>query len=321
MTDGAINTSSSKHSGNRRHGSTFSVRLSQYLRESMKAQLDDVRSTMFWKAFLAEIIGTFFLVFLIIGSIMYDPKKESGPGHLYVAILAGFFIATIIMTFLHVSGGHVNPAISIGFLVTRHISLLRFIAYLAAQLLGSVAGAYMLKILCPSTMISTLHTVKPNSDMSDLQALIMEFIVTLFLLFAAFSMIDHGRKDVSGSIPLGIGIVVTVNILACGNKSGCLMNPALNFGPAVVTGDWKSQWIYWVGDLLGAVVGTLMYDKIFSTTSDEKCHLRSCCLGVAKQDDKSEPIMYSERDSKSGVKMYTALPGEITKDPEAITTM
>lgn len=216
MTDGDTNRSSSKHLGNKQRRNFFSLKeLSQCLQESMKSQIDDVRSTVFWKAFLAEIIGTFFLVFLIIGSLMHDPKKETGPDHLYVAILAGFFIATIIMTFLHVSGGHVNPAISIGFLVTRHISLLRFIAYLAAQMLGSVAGAYMLKVLCPSTMVSTLHTVKPNVDMSDLQALIMEFIVTFFLLFAAFSMIDHGRKDVSGSIPLGIGIIVIINILAC----------------------------------------------------------------------------------------------------------
>lgn len=184
----------------------------------MKAQLDDVRSTVFWKAFLAEVIGTFFLVFLIIGSLMHNPNKEGGPSHLHVALLAGFFIATIIMTFLHVSGGHVNPAISIGFLVTRHISLIRFLSYIAAQLLGAIAGAYMLKVLCPTTMHAKLHTIKPDTDMSDLQAVIMEFIVTFFLLFAAFSMIDHGRKDVSGSIPLGIGIIVVVNILACVSK-------------------------------------------------------------------------------------------------------
>lgn len=287
----------------------------------MKAQLDDVRSTVFWKAFLAEVIGTFFLVFLIIGSLMHNPNKEGGPSHLHVALLAGFFIATIIMTFLHVSGGHVNPAISIGFLVTRHISLIRFLSYIAAQLLGAIAGAYMLKVLCPTTMHAKLHTIKPDTDMSDLQAVIMEFIVTFFLLFAAFSMIDHGRKDVSGSIPLGIGIIVVVNILACGNKSGCLMNPALNFGPAVITGDWQQQWIYWVGDLLGAVAGTLMYDKIFSANSSDKCHIRSCCLGVQPSTRSEGDLSYDETVTKSAGKIYTSLPSTKEKEMDVITTM
>uniref|UniRef100_A0A0L8FFU6 Aquaporin n=1 Tax=Octopus bimaculoides TaxID=37653 RepID=A0A0L8FFU6_OCTBM len=115
-------------------------------------------------------------------------------------------------------------------------------------------------------------------------------------------------------------VVFSFNLLQA-NKSGCLMNPALNFGPAVVTGDWRSQWIYWVGDLLGGVVGTLMYDKVFSSTSDEKCHLRSCCLGVRSPDEKREPIMFDDMETKSGGKMYTSLPGEKPKEPDEITTM
>ncbi|KAH9494824.1 Aquaporin-4 [Bulinus truncatus] len=227
-------------------------------------ELSDVKSLAFWKGAVGEFVGCLLLVVFAVGMGL---KKEGTPDPplLQLAIGAGFLLAVLITALSTVSGGHVNPAISVGFLITGHISLVRCIIYILFQSAGAIAGAGLLKLAVPESFVGNLGVVAPGEGVSSAEALGAEITITFLLLFATLSMIDPGRTDMQGSVPFMVGLIVSVNVLFAAPISGSCMNPIRSIGPAVVQEDFRNAWIYWVGPMIGAIVGSLCYDLLFAT--------------------------------------------------------
>ncbi|CAG5122229.1 unnamed protein product [Candidula unifasciata] len=204
-------------------------------------ELLDIKSPRMWRGAVAELIGTALLAIFTIG-IGMKKDGEEGPSWsmLQGAIGTGFFLAALISALSNVSGAHVNPAISIGFL---------FIVNLTVFIL-------------------------PGKEITVYEALGVEILTTFFLLFVTLSLVDPGRDDLAGSVPLMVGLTVTVNILFGANISGACMNPARSFGPAMILGDFEKNWIYWAGPMAGAVLGSLTYDWFFSSNPFEMNSLK-----------------------------------------------
>ncbi|KAL8559274.1 hypothetical protein ACOMHN_059965 [Nucella lapillus] len=246
-------------------------------RRMLDMELEDLKSGALWKAVLAEFVGCFFLVYLGVGAGLSNPATE-GPASLVEGTLAaGFFIAAILTALTTVSGAHVNPAVSLGFLLTRQCSCVRFFFYVLAQSAGAIVGAALLKAVTPEPKLGNLGLLLPAADVTPEQAVMAEFMITFFLLFCIIAMVDKGRSDVAGSIPFIVGLVVCVNIFYAHNISGGAMNPIRNLGPAVVLGNMDKQWIYWAGPMLGGATGALLYDRLFSV-SMTPANLRRSCL-------------------------------------------
>lgn len=155
-------------------------------------EVKDFKSLDLWRACMAEFLGTGLLCFLAV-----------------------FFIAAIITTLNTVSGGHVNPAISLGFLLTGHIGLVRFFLYIASQTVGAIAGCGLLLALTPDNLQQgSFGVIAPGPNVTATQAFGAEVVITFLLDFSTFSFVDNGRHDLSGSVPFIIGIVVSLNIFA-----------------------------------------------------------------------------------------------------------
>eukprot|EP00106_Octopus_bimaculoides_P019858 XP_014787300.1 PREDICTED: lens fiber major intrinsic protein-like [Octopus bimaculoides] len=176
-------------------------------------EIEDVRQPTFWQAAIAEFLGVTLLVCFAVASGMSD--KDSPPnGLLFACISSGFFIAIIIGSLVHVSGAHVNPAVSLAFAIIGEISWIRCIFYSLTQILGSVAGAAIIRIVTPSNMHRNFGVLTPGPGVSDLQAMLMEMLITFVLIFGILAAVDKGRKDSIGSVPLHVGLIVSVNLFA-----------------------------------------------------------------------------------------------------------
>ncbi|CAN6463039.1 unnamed protein product [Victoria cruziana] len=162
---------------------------------------------------------------------------------------------------LHISGGHLNPAVTIGLAVAGNITIFRSVLYWIAQLLGSTLACLLLRFLTGG-LETPIHTLA--SGVGYLQGVIMELVLTFSLLFVVYAtIVDPKRTAVGSQGPILVGLVVGANILAGGPFSGASMNPARSFGPAFASGNWTDHWVYWVGPLLGGALAGLVYDAIF----------------------------------------------------------
>jgi len=218
------------------------------------------------KAVLAELIGTFTLVF--IGAGAGALAATSGGGIVAVAFAHGLALMVIVYSWGSVSGAHVNPAVTFGIAVSGRMEWPKAIAYWVAQFLGAAIAAYLLKWL--------LETVLPTSDLGStigsltkqdgaaLKVVVLEGILTFFLVIAVFASGVHGRNGNMAGI--AIGLVLTMDILFGGALTGASMNPARTFGPALATNDLTYLWMYIVGPLAGGAVAGLLYDKYFLPT-------------------------------------------------------
>lgn len=173
-------------------------------------EIKDLFSVDLYRACAAEFIGVLLLTFMAMGTGITSPGDPVAA-----SIEAGFFIGCAIRILSTVSGGHVNPAISVGFLVLGQITVIRFIFYSIIQTLGSAAGAALLKAIVPANQTTNdLGIIFPASGVNDAQAIVCEMIITFFLLFGTFAMIDPKRIDVNGFAPFQIGLIVVINIFA-----------------------------------------------------------------------------------------------------------
>lgn len=181
----------------------------------LQRELDDLRSLDLLRASLAEFLGVMFLVMYGVGAGLYHETLGTKPSSAHIAIETGFFIAVIITTLSTVSGGHVNPAISIGFLVTGGITCSRFLFYMCFQVLGAIAGMGILSIVSPVEMQhGSFGVILPGPNVTDVQAFACEVYITFLLDFATFSFLDSGRSDMAGSVPFIIGILVVINVFS-----------------------------------------------------------------------------------------------------------
>jgi len=215
-----------------------------------------------WRHFVAEFIGTFALVFVGGGAIITSPMLSAQAAVVNIAFAHGLILAIMVTATMRISG-HLNPAVTAGFLVTRRIEPMMAVVYWIAQLSGAIVAAYVLKSLYPERIVALerLGGQSISTDIGMLQAISLEAIATFFLVFVVFgTAVDPKAPKVGG---FAIGLTVTAGILAIGPLTGGSMNPARSFGPAVVSRFFEGQTAYWVGPLLGGIAAALLYDFLF----------------------------------------------------------
>jgi MIP family channel proteins len=204
----------------------------------------------------AEAIGTFALVFAGAGAVMVD-AKTGALGQVGIAMTFGLVIAAMVYAVGHISGAHLNPAVSFAFALTRHFPWIRVGAYWAAQVAGALAAAGLLRALLGD--VGNVGATLPSG--SDGQSFVWEIVLTFFLMFVIVAVATDTRA-VGEAAALAIGGTVGLDAMFGGPISGASMNPARSLGPAIVAGELASIWIYLVAPLLGAALGAVAYQIV-----------------------------------------------------------
>ncbi|KAL5551447.1 hypothetical protein UlMin_001623 [Ulmus minor] len=218
------------------------------------------------KAYLAEFIATLLFVFAGVGSaIAYNKLTTDAaldpPGLVAVAVAHAFALFVGVSVAANISGGHLNPAVTFGLAVGGNITILTGIFYWIAQLLGSIVACFLLKFVTNGQSVPT-HGVA--AGLGAIEGVVFEIVITFALVYTVYATAADPKKGSLGIIaPIAIGFIVGANILAAGPFSGGSMNPARSFGPAVVSGDYSQNWIYWVGPLVGGGLAGLIYGDVF----------------------------------------------------------
>lgn len=203
---------------------------------------------------LAEGVGTFGLVFAGTGAIVINAESAGVVGHIGIGVTFGLIVMVMVYAIGHISGAHINPAVTLAFAATRHFPLRLVPLYIGAQLVGAVLASLLLRALFG--MRAELGATIPAGSAS--QSLILELVLTLFLMFVIMAVATDVRV-VGQAAAIAIGGTVGLEALFAGPISGASMNPARSLAPALAAGVWDSQWIYIVGPVLGALAGAWLY--------------------------------------------------------------
>jgi aquaporin Z len=215
------------------------------------------------KSYWAEFLGTFTLCFIGQGSICVAQITGAGPGALLqIAVAHGLALSVMISAFGSISGGHLNPAVTFGFLVTGKQSVPSAIKYWIAQLLGAVVGSALLRVLIPVPVWQAVHLGAPgiHPEIGVGAAVAIEFVLTFLLVTAVWgTAVDPRAPRIGG---FGIGLTVLMDILVGGPLTGAAMNPARAFGSALLGGAMQDHWVWWVGPMLGGGAAALIYKNL-----------------------------------------------------------
>ncbi|XP_071756878.1 aquaporin-4-like isoform X1 [Centroberyx gerrardi] len=220
----------------------------------------------FWRCVGAEFLAMLIFVLLSLGStINWGAVEEQPhpPDLVLISLCFGLSIATLVQCFGHISGAHINPAVTAAMVVTRKLSLAKAVFYLLAQCLGAVVGAAILYGVTPTSVRGGMGVTTVNTSISVGHALVVELFITFQLVFTVFATCDPKRNDLNGSSALAIGLSVTIGHLFAIPYTGASMNPARSFGPAMVTWYWENHWVYWVGPSLGGALAAALYEYLF----------------------------------------------------------
>ena len=212
------------------------------------------------KNFIAEFIGTFALVFVGGGAIMMVLHTGNDAGLLQIALAHGLILALMVSAFMNVSGGHLNPAVTIGLLVARRITPTVAGVHVVAQVAGAVVAAFALKVTMPAELFTATQGGGQSIalDVSAMQAILLEAIATFFLMAVIYgTAVVETAPKIGG---LAIGLTIAADIIAIGPLTGASMNPARSFGPAIASGVFAGQFIYWVGPIIGAIAAALVWE-------------------------------------------------------------
>jgi MIP family channel proteins len=216
-----------------------------------------------WEQAIAEIIGTFALVFIGAGSVVILGGQPNAAGLLGIALAHGLVLAVMISNLGHISGGHFNPAVTISTWVAGKIETIRAGYYILAQLFGAVLGALLLRASLPERIwrATNLGVTTPSHQfgITNGKAVLIEAILTFFLVITVFAVAIDDRGVFKAIAGLPIGLVLTFDIIVGGLLTGASMNPARSFGPALVAGKWTDFWVYLAGPLSGAIIGASVY--------------------------------------------------------------
>jgi MIP family channel proteins len=213
----------------------------------------------------AEFVGTFTLIFIGAGSICADHFLGGAIGLLGIAAAHGLAIGIMVTAVGHISGGHFNPAVTVGFWVTRRLGTLHSLCYWISQLLGATTAAYLIKVIIPDTVWAAVALGTPTlaPDFTRTHGMALESVLTFFLVFVFFGT----AVDVNGAFNkiagFAIGLTLTMDILFGGPFTGAAVNPARAFGPALAAPHWQNQGVYWIGPLTGGVIAAFIYDRFF----------------------------------------------------------
>ncbi|GAB1597536.1 aquaporin-4-like [Argonauta hians] len=253
------------------------------LRSKLMSLKEDLKSNSFWKAVRCEFLTTLLYTFIGCGSWTLWKQEEQRQimddrrfieNELKIALTFGLATATLVQCVGHISGAHLNPAVTIAMLVTRNVNVLRAIFYIIAQCGGAITGAGILFGLTPFEAHGLLGVTKIHADMAKGQAFGVEFMITFIMVFTFFANLDPKRSDM-GSRSLSIGLSVTLGQLFALNYTGASMNPARSLGPAVIMQIWEDHWVYWVGPMLGGIIGGFTYEYTHDSSDQMQQFRRS----------------------------------------------
>ncbi|XP_076449871.1 uncharacterized protein LOC143286152 [Babylonia areolata] len=250
----------------------------------MATSLEDITSLRLWKGIIAEFVGVLLLVLVGCGSCL-SLEAGGSSSTVQIALCFGLSVATIVWSIGHVSGGHINPAVTLALLATRKISLAKAIFFVLFQLVGAVVGAGILMGLTPKEFQGGLGNTQVSKNLDAGKGVGVEIFITFVLVLTVFASIDSKRKDLNGSTPLTIGLSVTMCHLFAIQYTGASMNTARSFGPALVTGKWDNHWVYWVGPITGGVAAGLLYEYLFAVNAS-LTKVRACVLSSDYDTDK-----------------------------------
>uniref|UniRef100_A0A668A869 Aquaporin 1a (Colton blood group), tandem duplicate 2 n=1 Tax=Myripristis murdjan TaxID=586833 RepID=A0A668A869_9TELE len=258
--------------------------------------MSEIKTWAFWRAVLAELLGMTIFVFTGLSAAIGNPHNSNPDQEVKVAFAFGLAIATLAQCLGHISGAHLNPAITMGFLVTCQMSVLRALFYIIAQMLGAMAGSGIVYGIRPENTdslgvnklckLNCLHGISPG------QGFAVEFLLTLQLVLCVISVTDN-RRDVSGFAPLAIGLSVGLGHLAGISYTGCGINPARSFGPALIQESFDDHWVYWAAPMSAGVAAALLYDYLL-LPRDEPLSERAkilCCCGPEMEAQMREPLL------------------------------
>ena len=205
---------------------------------------------------IAEFVGTFTLIFIGGGAGI-----ASGHDIVAVGLANGLAIGIMVSNLGHISGGHFNPSITFGFVLTRRIALSLAVVYWAAQLLGAIVAAAILRGLFSHA--DFLGAVPNVPTIGAGKGLVIEIILTFLLVWAVFATAVDPRGAFKSIAGLAIGLTITIDVLMGGPYTGAAMNPARAFGPELIGNFWGKGWIYWLGPLIGAAIAAVGYDWLY----------------------------------------------------------
>lgn len=218
-----------------------------------------------YKRIGSELIGTFALVFAAAGSDISDALGGHVLGKFAVAAAPGLMIMAMIYAFDKISGAYFNPAISIGFTITKHLELKELPLYIIAQIAGSIIAS--LVVLAAIGHSGNSGLTLPLGKGGWLQAFILEIVLTFFLMITSISLKEEIGYKNFGGIVIG-GIIIVADIIGI-QISGASMNPARSFGPALIFGNLTYNWVYWIAPIIGAIIAVLAFRVVKSTATSK----------------------------------------------------
>ncbi|HET7520143.1 MAG TPA: aquaporin [Candidatus Limnocylindria bacterium] len=220
-------------------------------------------------ALLAEAVGTFLFFFVGAGSVVLAAHAgANGPGLVGIALAHGLALAVLVSAFGAVSGGHFNPAVTVAVRLAGRIEWSHAVAYIVAQLVGAAAAGYALAVVMPDPAAgdSLLGTPTLGEGIDVMAGIAIEVVLTLLLVLTVFGTAIDARAPKIGG--LAIGLAVAADILMGGPLTGAAMNPARWFGPALAIGHWDNWYVWWIGPLIGAIVGAVLFRYGFEGEAD-----------------------------------------------------
>lgn len=219
---------------------------------------------------LGELIGTALLVFLACTACVGSLAKSGPPPPIQIGLASGIAVMIAVQCVGHISGAHVNPAITVATVILGNKSLPMAGFYIIAQCLGSVIGYGLLKIITPSGLLygndpnESFCTTKITVGLNAAHGVAAEALATGIFVFFACGVWDSRNAKNTDSIPIKFGLCITMLAFAFAPYTTCSLNPARTFGPAVWTNDWTDHWVYWLGPIGGAIISALIYRCLFT---------------------------------------------------------
>jgi MIP family channel proteins len=213
---------------------------------------------------VAEFVGAFALIFIGVGSIV-TANSIHDPSLIGVAIAHGVTIAVMVSAVGHISGGHFNPAVTVGFLITRRIKPALAVLYWLSQFGGAALAALLVRDLLPRASSDAVKLGVPalGGGVDAGAGFALEAIFTFFLVWVVFATAVDPRGTFKSIAGLAIGLTITLDILFGGPLTGAAMNPARAFGPQLVGSHWSHAWVWYAGPVLGAAVAAAMYELLY----------------------------------------------------------
>ena len=206
------------------------------------------------RKYLAELIGTFALIFCGTGAIIINQESGGAITHVGIAITFGLIVTTMIYTIGDISGAHLNPAVTIAFCIAKEFPIKDILPYIVSQGIGAVLASFTLHILFPTNI--ELGATLPTG--SDLQSFILEVILTFILMFVILR-VAKGSKEQGIFAGLAIGSVVLLEAMFAGPICGASMNPIRSLAPAIVSGHLEHIWVYLLAPVLGAILAVFAW--------------------------------------------------------------